>query len=84
MSMDELLSSYEADLGIDNTTSSQFLNFNDESSTAIAYEVNLFKQASEQNLEVALKKEQSLAQGEAIDMFMPTDNVLRAQSAIDD
>lgn len=67
MSMDELLASYEDEFGIENAAANQLLNLNDESSATIAYEVNLFKQASEQIMDVALKKEKSLAQGESID-----------------
>jgi len=46
--------------------------------------VNLLKQASEQLTEVAIEREQSLSQGEAIDKFMPTSNVMRTMQSIDE
>ena len=42
------------------------------------------KQVSEQHIEMALKKEQSLSHGDAIDQYMPTENVLRTMQSIDD
>lgn len=81
LTMDELLAQYEDDLGIDN---SRYLNFEPESGAQIAAEVNLIKQASEQIMEVAMKREQSLAQGDAIDQFMDTDNCIHTMQAIDD
>ena len=41
------------------------------------------KQQSSQVLEIAMKKEQSLSMGEAIDNFMPTENVLQMMASID-
>ena len=79
--LDDLLAHYEEDLGIDN---SQYLNFEPESGAQIAAEVNLLKQASEQIMEVAIEREQSLSQGEAIDKFMPTTNVMRTMQSIDE
>ncbi len=35
-------------------------------------------------MDIAIKREQSLSQGEAIDKYMPTNNVLVAQQSIDD
>ena len=35
-------------------------------------------------MEVAIEREQSLSQGEAIDRFMPTGNVMRTMQSIDD
>ena len=35
-------------------------------------------------MEVAIEREQSLSQGEAIDKFMPTGNVMRTMQSIDD
>ena len=43
------------------------LVFEKTKGATIAQEVNLIKQASQQNMELALKKEASLAHGEAID-----------------
>ena len=56
--MDELLSGFEDDLGIDSAASN---DFGDDSGAAIAQEVNMLKQASSMQLELALKKEQSLS-----------------------
>ena len=84
MTMDELLSQYENDLGIDPVPDNSLLSLNEERTASIAAEVNLLKQSSEQILEVALKKEQSLSQGDSIDKYMPLFNVIQAQSTIDD
>lgn len=35
-------------------------------------------------MEVAIEREQSLSQGESIDRFMPTGNVMRTMQSIDD
>ena len=44
----------------------------------------MIKQYSESQMDVALHKEQSLQHGEAIDQYMPTENVLRTMQSIDD
>lgn len=72
MTMDALLASYEQDLDIEPQGSLE----GDESQ--IAAGVNLLKQVSEQQMDIAIKREQSLSQGEAIDRYMPTNNVLIA------
>ena len=78
--MDELLGNYEQELDID-TDSDQLASRN---GCVIAQEVNLLKQASEQNMEVAMKKEQSLSHGEAIDQYMPTDSCIATMERIDE
>ena len=52
--MDDLLAGYEDELGID---SAQADKMESETSATIAQEVNLLKQASESQMEVAMKKE---------------------------
>ena len=71
MNMNDLLASYEEDLGIeeDNVTD----DYNNDAGATIAQEVNLLKQVSEQQLEVALKHEMSLQHGESIDQYMNTE-----------
>ena len=80
MNMDELLNAYEDDLGIDQTTN----DIDDESLGRMAQDVNLLKQVSEQQMDLALKKEQSLTHGESIDNYMPTDQAIAAIQAIED
>ena len=60
------------------------MNFSPEADATIAAEVNLLKQQSEQIMEVAMEREQSLSMGEAIDNFMPTGNVMRTMQSIDE
>lgn len=79
--MDDLLAGYEDELGID---SAQADKMESETSATIAQEVNLLKQASESQMEVAMKKEQSLSHGDGIDQYMPTENVLATMQSIDD
>lgn len=50
----------------------------------MAQDVNLLKQVSEQQMDLALKKEQSLTHGESIDNYMPTDQAIAAIQAIED
>ena len=78
--MDDLLSGFEDELGIENAGE----DFGEDSAAAISQEVNLLKQASSVQLELAMKKEQSLSTGDAIDQYMPTENVLAAMQKIDD
>ena len=80
MNMDELLNAYEDDLGIDQTTA----DIDDESLGRMAQDVNLLKQVSEQQMDLALKKEQSLTHGESIDNFMPTEQAINAMQSIED
>lgn len=51
--MDELLGAYENELDIDT-------DFDDMAASKMAQEVNLLKQASEQQMDVAMQREQSL------------------------
>ena len=52
--MDELLGAYENELEIDTD------DFDDMAASKMAQEVNLLKQASEQQMDVAMQREQSL------------------------
>ena len=76
--MDELLGAYEDELDIDTT------DLDGISGAKMAQEVNLLKQASEQQMDVAMQREQSLQHGEAIDNFMPTGNVIATIQSIDE
>ena len=62
--MDELLAGFEDDLGIDAPAND---DYDDDAAQKITAEINLLKQASESQMEVALQKEQSLQHGESID-----------------
>ena len=66
MNMNDLLAAYEDDLGITEDQQAPS-DFNDQSGATIAHEVNLLKQVSEQQMEVALRQEMSLCHGESID-----------------
>ena len=50
----------------------------------MAQDVNLLKQVSEQQMDLALKKDESLTHGESIDNYMPTDQTIAAMQAIED
>lgn len=52
--MDDLLGAYENELDIDTG------DFDDMAASKMAQEVNLLKQASEQQMDVAMQREQSL------------------------
>ena len=65
--MNDLLAAYEDDLGITEENQQTQSDFNDQSGATIAHEVNLLKQVSEQQMEVALRQEMSLCHGESID-----------------
>ena len=75
--MDELLGAYENELDIDT-------DVDGVAGAKMAQEVNLLKQASEQQMDMALQREQSLQHGEAIDNFMPTGNVIATMNSIDE
>ena len=72
MNMNDLLASYEEDLGIEEDDAAM-TDYNNDAGATIAQEVNLLKQVSEQQLEVALKHEMSLQHGESIDQYMNTE-----------
>ena len=50
----------------------------------MSQEVNLLKQVSEQQMDLALKKEQSLTHGESMDNFMPTEQAINAMQSIEE
>ena len=76
--MDDLLGAYEDELDIDRD------DFDDDEGAKMAQEVNLLKQASEQQMDMAMQREQSLSHGEAIDQYMPTGNVIATMNSIDE
>lgn len=71
MSMDELLNFYEQKQGVKAADAEK--DFANAAGANIASEVNLLKQASQANMEVALKREASLAHGTKIDQYMDVD-----------
>ena len=81
--MDDLLSGFEGELGIDAETDGGD-DFDATQGAAIAAEVNLLKRASESQMEVAMKSELSLQHGESIDQYMPTENVTQIMNNIED
>ena len=76
--MDDLLSGYEDQFDIKGV-----IDFDKTKGATIAAEVNMLKQASEQQLDIAMRKEQSLSHGESIDNFMDMDQCERAEKKID-
>ena len=80
--MNDLLAGYEEDLGIKDTND-QAEDFDDGTGSTIAHEVNLLKQVSEQQLEVALRQEMSLSHGESIDQYMNTTQCEQKMQQID-
>ena len=66
MTMDDLLASYEDELGID---------LPEETSATIAKEINLLKKASQSLLEEAVDKEHTLHLVDSLDGKMANENV---------
>ena len=76
--MNDLLAGYEDQFKIKNV-----IDFDNAKGATIAAEVNMLKQASEQQMDLAMRKEQSLTHGESIDNYMDMDQCERAEKKID-
>ena len=75
--LDELLGAYEEDLSIPNAE-----DLDAAVSAKMAQEINLLKQASSQQFDIALKSELSLQHGESIDQAMDTESCMSIMSQI--
>ena len=77
--MDELLAGYEQEYRLSNLEE----DFNNTLGASIAAEVNMVKEASKMQMEMAMRKEASLTHGDSIDNYMDVGQCERAMLKID-